>query len=265
MPTSEDKMATTHQTLLAERLRAAGVNTTKAAVYNAAADVLRKNKRMPALALADFLDLLRDDAQEKQSLIAELIVGRALDGLRHEALVYLAMVGGDMRNRELESSGVESGGGDRKRCDSQSGVVPAAEKSDDGSSVRVLSRGEIGPSSFPKPGDQAAPPPDAGPAASNDRVPGTPIKTPASLRGAYERNPTLFDTLRLRDGTPIGDLVWSALPRYFSANLREAAVLRMIYQRARPADPNARVRDVVKIEDLQRFQQLAAEEADAAL
>jgi hypothetical protein len=75
--------------------------------------------------------------------------------------------------------------------------------------------------------------------------------------------PTIFDTITLRDGTPIGDLRWSQLDRFIADNAHEAALLRMVKSHAVPADPNAKVRDVVKIDVLQRFVRQAKESVDA--
>jgi hypothetical protein len=69
---------------------------------------------------------------------------------------------------------------------------------------------------------------------------------------------TIYDTFRTRDG-PLGDLRWSSLPRLIRDNTHEAALLKLIYDHCIPSDPNARVRDVIKIEDLQRMVQKATE------
>lgn len=71
---------------------------------------------------------------------------------------------------------------------------------------------------------------------------------------------SVYDSYLTRDGIPIGDVVFSAISRIESANSREAALLRLIREHVSPVgDPNARVRDLIKIEDLQRMIQKAAE------
>jgi hypothetical protein len=92
---------------------------------------------------------------------------------------------------------------------------------------------------------------------------GRAVPVPKPARGLsamkdYAAARTLFDTYQTRQG-PIGDLVWSAIPRIMSENTREAALLKLIYQHARPGYANARVRDVIKETDLQRMIKKAAE------
>ena len=95
--------------------------------------------------------------------------------------------------------------------------------------------------------------------ASSSAPPHGAPRSLADLKRIREVSPTIFDTRKLRDGTPIGDLRWSQLDRFASDNAQEAALLKLIKQHAVPADPNARVRDVISIDTLQSFVQKSAE------
>lgn len=75
---------------------------------------------------------------------------------------------------------------------------------------------------------------------------------------------TVFDSFKVRDGRPIGDVTFGELGALLSENTREAAVVRQIMKHVSYADPSTKVRDVVKQADLERMIQRAAEVADAA-
>ena len=121
-------------------------------------------------------------------------------------------------------------------------------------------------------------PADALPSSSESAVRGATVLSPekatsvapphgaprslADMKRIREVSPTIFDTRKLRDGTPIGDLRWSQLDRFATDNAQEAALLRLIKQHAVPADPNARIRDVVSLDTLQKFVQKSAEIAE---
>jgi hypothetical protein len=74
---------------------------------------------------------------------------------------------------------------------------------------------------------------------------------------------TVLDTFMVRDGRAIGDVRYGELQRMMSTNAVEAAVIRQILDHGKAAH-DARVRDVVKVDDLQKFIQRAAEIVDAA-
>jgi hypothetical protein len=100
-------------------------------------------------------------------------------------------------------------------------------------------------------------------AASPQTRPGKPRSLADLAKLKAMSAPTIFDTITLRDGTPIGDLRWSQLDRFIADNAHEAALLRLVKSHAVPSDPNAKVRDVVKLAALQRFVQQAKESVDA--
>jgi hypothetical protein len=74
---------------------------------------------------------------------------------------------------------------------------------------------------------------------------------------------TVLDSFRVRDGRSIGDVRIGELEGLRAANAMEASLLRQI-QRHAVADHDARVRDVIKPDDLQIMIQKASEVADAA-
>lgn len=106
---------------------------------------------------------------------------------------------------------------------------------------------------------------------ANARQP-KPIVTPKSptasqvaamVKVAKESAITVLDSFKVRDGRAIGDVRVGELERLRSANAMEASVVRQI-QRLGVFNHDARVRDVVKPQELQRIIQRAAEVADAA-
>ena len=75
---------------------------------------------------------------------------------------------------------------------------------------------------------------------------------------------SVFDSFKIRDGRAIGDLTFGEIDRIRTTNVREAAVLRQVQKHCSYAESGAKVRDLVKREDMERFVQRAAEVADAA-
>lgn len=74
---------------------------------------------------------------------------------------------------------------------------------------------------------------------------------------------TVMESYRVRDGRAIGDVRYGELARLKAANAAEAAVVDQIIQHGKCEDHSMRVRDFVKVADLQRFIQRAAEMTDA--
>lgn len=74
---------------------------------------------------------------------------------------------------------------------------------------------------------------------------------------------TVLDTYRIRDGRCIGDVSYGEIERLRTANASEAAVFDQILKHVTSADHAAKVRDLIKVKDLQRFIQNAARLADA--
>jgi len=85
----------------------------------------------------------------------------------------------------------------------------------------------------------------------------------AAGKAALAAAVTIMDTTRVRDGRAIGDVAMGELPRLIGANRTEAALLELVRTRYANASPFARVREVIKVDDLQRMKQQAAEIADA--
>ena len=73
----------------------------------------------------------------------------------------------------------------------------------------------------------------------------------------------MLDSHRLSNGVAIGDVRWGSLHRMRSASARDAALLRLLINLGN-ADPNAKVRDIVTTEVMERLIQKAAEMSDAA-
>lgn len=75
---------------------------------------------------------------------------------------------------------------------------------------------------------------------------------------------TVLDSWKVRDGRAIGDVQFSELEGLRFANAQEAVLVDLIRKHASYVEPGARVRDVIKAEELQRMIQKSAEMADAA-
>lgn len=73
---------------------------------------------------------------------------------------------------------------------------------------------------------------------------------------------TVMDTFRLSNGAAIGEIYWGSLHRLRAQSARDAALLRILMNYGN-ADPHAKVRDVISVEQLQRAIQMSAEIADA--
>lgn len=100
-------------------------------------------------------------------------------------------------------------------------------------------------------------------------APVAPVREPsqqqraASAAVARTISITVMESYRVRDGRPIGDVRYGELARLKAANACEAAVVDQIMQHGKCEDHSMRVRDFVKVADLQRFIQRAAEMTDA--
>lgn len=75
---------------------------------------------------------------------------------------------------------------------------------------------------------------------------------------------TVLDTMRIRDGRSIGDVRFGELERLSSVNAIEAFVMRQIKNKFANAPDDARVRDLIKPDELNEMRQRAAEMSDAA-
>lgn len=91
----------------------------------------------------------------------------------------------------------------------------------------------------------------------------SPAELAVAARVANSLAVTVFDSFKVRDGRSIGDVRYGELRRMMSANAREAAVIQQIINHG-DAPHDARVRDILKTEHLQRMIQRAVEIVDAA-
>lgn len=90
----------------------------------------------------------------------------------------------------------------------------------------------------------------------------TPADRRAARKAAEAAAVTIMDTTRVRDGRAIGDIAMGELGTLIGANRYEAALLDLVRQHYRNASPFARVREIIKLKDLERMKQKAAEIAD---
>jgi len=253
------------ETALAHALKTAGVNTEAARARVIAEKELRRCARMPERALEPFVAVL----QAQGGIMAEVVSEASL---RADALAYLRRVAADMRGEGLRvaanptpSDPVPSrdGGGVRFGHESHRVVGFPEKREGDEVRVNVAGQSENGPSPSRPVGEGAVRIRD-----ESQRATGRVFAIPKPARGldamqARKELTTIMDTYLTRDGIPIGDVQWSALPRIAITNQREAVLCKMIYEHGTPADPNARVRDILKVDELQRMMQKSTELAHA--
>lgn len=287
------------ETALAFALKKAGVNTDAALARQIAVAELRKAERNPQGALAAFIEELKDAGGLMAQVVSEAslrrdaltYLERVAADMRGEGLKVPAKAGdgvrqshedrpiiGPVENSEGEGSVKpvvihEIGG------PSPSDTVP----SKDGGGVHGVTENHVrsgspenregeavlgkvdclkahGPSSSHQVRNGAVQEIDEG-----RKVFGRVVPIPNKPRGldvmkGQAKFNSAYDSYLTRDGIPIGDVVFSTIHRIESANAREAALLRLIREHVSPiGDPNARVRDLIKLEDLQRMIQKAAE------
>jgi hypothetical protein len=271
------------ETALGSAMKTAGVDTDAAMLYAVAQDVLRRHGVNAMTALGAFIEELSDSGGLWSKLLS-------VEEKRSAGLRYLNSVARDMRGggpgervqKVSETHGTpgpspdsipaEAGGAVHAEIEGQLGYGRAinSNPSKDGGAVQTARGGnaqaEIGRAETNREsgGERSSRDERAMVrAASPQTRPGKPrsLADLAKLKAMSE--PTIFDTITLRDGTPIGDLRWSQLDRFIADNAHEAALLRLVKSHAVPSDPNARVRDVVKLAALQRFVQQAKEVCDA--
>jgi hypothetical protein len=270
------------KTLMAEQLAKAGVDTDAALLNRIAVDLLRKSLLAPRVALDPFMEEVKDAG----GIMAKLISPKHLE---IDAINYLERVARDMRGDALKDSAKADGGGQRHGArDGQHALAPFANSRGEregkaSSCLRESARtlmpspktdGVVGQSSGASDGRF----PNARPSSSSSGVaharlperaiiavpsPGAPKRGLAELSVVRDAMPSIFDTQLLRDGTPLGDLRFSQIDRFIATNTKEAALLRLVRDHGQPCDQNARIRDIVNIETMQRMLQKAAEMVDA--
>lgn len=86
----------------------------------------------------------------------------------------------------------------------------------------------------------------------------------AAKVGAKKIALTVLDSFKVRDGRAIGDLIFGELEGLRLGNAMEASIIRQIQRHAANVPGNAKVRDVIKADELERIIQRGAEVADAA-
>jgi len=101
----------------------------------------------------------------------------------------------------------------------------------------------------------------APPAASKARMAKKQTITSRSCIKAAKQ--TLFQTFKLSDGTPIGEVSYSELPAIARRSDLDAMVCRAIYYHVTPTDQSAKVKELVSEDFLQHAIQSAKGERDA--
>ena len=254
--------------ILAERLSAAGYNTTASRVAMIAIDLLRKHERFPEKAIDEFVSAL---------------TGRR-DLLREALLPYLRERAADMRGQELGAGGhsMFANGHDLNAAgaqpiagsDGQSGTAEKAGsplppdlavQSGAGGHIVVVER----------PNGRCPPAPDVNEGAqghhSDAHIPAKSLLpralSPSQLHAARAIRQaaaiTVLDTFKI-DGRAIGDYTVSEALRIGKDKTRDAHVLLVLARKVANANPWAKLRDVVKISEVQSAIQSAAEAADVA-
>lgn len=270
------------QTALAEAFKKAGGDPSAALLHGIAIDVLRKHERDPRKAVGSFTDEVRDSGGILIALMGDKL---SYAIVRDAGLEYLERVAADMfgpkssggfrvglgadsvqfRNDASGKSVSPNGDGSvRSRSD---GLQPlgAPEKSE-GDGVRGARecQAQPGPSSSPANGNGAVRRAHDSQLTGGRVVPihNKPRGLSATQTMLAVSGPSLFETLLVR-ARPIGDFAFGELDTIISTSKRETALLTMIRDHAQVQPPTMKVRDVIKLEDLQRMAQKAAEMSDA--
>ena len=235
-------------TLIADKLRSAGAETASARLYALGAESLRGTRIDVSRALPVFIEAIRAES----GIVAALLGENFFVTLRAPAREWLADVARDMRGAaNISSSGDTPGGAAQTINDSHRCAGRA--KNSEGDAASPFPREGSGGDQFDAGGHMtdvlSASAPSPGRAAQapfdshdwNGGATGTPSPKPSfrdEVRAANAlAGPSIYDSLKVRDGTPIGDLPYRALPRMIGANAREAALLRLILNHVQPHDP----------------------------
>ena len=81
----------------------------------------------------------------------------------------------------------------------------------------------------------------------------SPAQRSANIRVAAAVSMTVLDTFKVRDGRAIGDVRWSEISSLITKDEHSASVLRAVHREGVPADPNARIREVISAGSLDRI------------
>ena len=265
------------ETMMQKKMKMVGIDTDAAMLYSVAVELLRRYNMAARLALAPFVDAVRSEG----GLMTALHTRKATE---LAAIEYLQNVARDMRG--ISSKG--EGGGEptqarngKFNCSPAkvSGVDPDGEANGASRDATLEvppqftgdGNGKLGSAS----GKSPIPIPSPTKSAMREEIfalhnnatscvppHGAPRRSLDAMK-RIAKVTTIFDTRVLRDGTPIGDLRWSQIERFIGDNAQEAALLNMIRKHGVPSDPNARIRDIISEETMQKFIQKSAEIADA--
>lgn len=146
------------------------------------------------------------------------------------------------------------------------GQVPHADASRTNEGEGQSSDADNAGLKFPDPSPQRN---GAGQVAHADKAtlpmprPVSPSYITAAKSGAKSVAITVLDSFKVRDGRSLGDVRFGELESLRFENAREASIIRQI-QKHCTADANAKVRDIINTDTLQRMIQRAAEVADVA-
>lgn len=161
---------------------------------------------------------------------------------------------------EARGPDAAGGGGGQRRHDAQSARAPADSHSDDAGRTKADTL--IDAAGTSDAGEEAMDHEKPRPGLPPAREP-SPAERSAARKAAERAAVTIMDTIRVRDGRAIGDVAYGELGRMAASNRREAALFDLIKAHAKPDSEFARVREIVKVVDLQRMIQKSAEIADA--
>ena len=287
-------------TLMAEKLRSAGVDTDAALLNTIAVDLLRKHGGSFRDAVIPFVQEVRDAG----GIMAALV---SYETTRNVAYLYLEARAADMAGKNLKVPAkagdgvqsmtesrwrtglVENSEGDGSVNDMPSQVMFGSSPSEtvpsrDGGGVHSIIESQNATGSPEqsegeavqfRTSDHALSGPSPSLPIRNDAVHrtndsqglfGRAVPIPNKPRGlevmrrANAATPSIFDTVMVRGIGPVGDVVWSTIPRlikeracWATISAQEAALLFLIHRYGRPAMPDARVRDVLKEDALMKM------------
>ncbi|MCW5695808.1 MAG: hypothetical protein KIS96_03625 [Bauldia sp.] len=249
---------------MAAAMRAAGIDTASAKLYTEASTLLAE-RGDPVKAAGRLADIAATNREIRMALALSYVLGVAADmKLPGSATVFLPQ--------------------------GQGLGAAAGQPDEDGEAIVQLPQGQVAPASPSSPNREqegldavagkapAGVPSARGPSrpeamvAYRDRAGrfaprrvGPTVEQLAAARDVQRRAAkTVLDTWRIRDGRAIGDVTFAELESLRLENAQEASILRQIKNHIANADPSAKVRDLIKAEQFQRFIQRAAEVADAA-
>lgn len=243
------------QTAISNAMKRAGFNTTEYELRQVAQDVLKKHHRNIDRAVPTFLKSL----SEKRALMeaALKIVLRQFDKEMHGL-----PDGGQVRGATqlVNAPARQSNGTGQWRRDAHS--QPAGAGNGSGQLVSDTRHATAGTKANTNGAGLST--------GAHHATIVRPVREPsASYRAIAKASmqaeaKTILDTYKVRDGRAIGDVRYGEIERMRTEDAMAASVWRQI-QRAHPNAPHdMKVRDIVKIEELQRMIQKAAEVADAA-